>query len=120
MQSPKPRFDGWTPARQLVFLDVLARTRSVSAAARSVGMSREGAYRLRRRPEAALFRAAWDRAMDRGVTFARGKVDKGHRSLVRRPLGAEGGDPRPQRPHSQLRDFVKPVEPSRISLIHKP
>ena len=70
MQSAKPRFDGWTPARQLVFLEVLARTRSVSAAARSVGVSREGAYRLRRRPEAALFRAAWDRAIVRRVTFS--------------------------------------------------
>ena len=61
MQHAKPRSDGWTPARQLAFLETLARTRSVSAAAKSVGMSREGAYRLR--ADAGLFAAAWDRAM---------------------------------------------------------
>lgn len=45
-------------------------------------MSREGAYRLRRRPDAALFRAAWDRAMaGRPVTFKRSEVDESHRRL---------------------------------------
>jgi hypothetical protein len=66
MQPAKPRFDGWTPARQLAFLETLARARRVSAADRSVGMSREGAYRLRRRADAGLFAAAWDRAMGAG------------------------------------------------------
>jgi len=57
------RGDGWTPRRQLDFLDGLARTRSVTRAARAAGMSRESAYRLRRRPSAALFAAAWDRIL---------------------------------------------------------
>lgn len=64
--SPTPqrfRHDGWTPRRQLAFLDTLARTRSVTRAAAAAGMSRESAYRLRRRPSAALFAAAWDRAL---------------------------------------------------------
>jgi hypothetical protein len=65
--SPKPpkiRRDGWTPERQLCFLDTLARTRSVTRAARAAGMSRESAYRLRRRKDGALFAAAWDRALE--------------------------------------------------------
>lgn len=57
------RHDGWTPRRQLNFLDTLARTRSVTRAAAAAGMSRESAYRLRGRPSAALFAAAWDRAL---------------------------------------------------------
>lgn len=57
------RRDGWTAERQLRFLDALGRTRSVTRAARAAGMSRESAYRLRRRREAALFAAAWDKAL---------------------------------------------------------
>ena len=57
------RKDGWTTARQLAFLDALARTRSVTAAARSAGMSRESAYRLRGRDSAGAFAAAWDRVL---------------------------------------------------------
>jgi len=64
-QAPSQRFrrDGWTPARQLRFLDALARTRCVTRAAAAAGMSRESAYRLRKRPSAALFAAAWDRVL---------------------------------------------------------
>lgn len=59
-----PRHNGWTPVRQQLFLAMLAATGSVSAAAKAVGMSREGAYRLRARPgpEAAAFAEAWDLA----------------------------------------------------------
>jgi hypothetical protein len=59
------RRDGWTAARQLAFLETLARTRSVSRAAARAGMSRESAYRLRARPAGALFAAAWDRTLAR-------------------------------------------------------
>jgi hypothetical protein len=61
--KPKTRRDGWTAERQLGFLAALARTRSVTRAARAVGMSRESAYRLRGRPDAALFALLWDRAV---------------------------------------------------------
>lgn len=57
------RHDGWTPARQASFIGMLYQTRSVAAAARAVGMGRESAYRLRKRPGAAGFAAAWDAAM---------------------------------------------------------
>ena len=59
----KPRRDGWTPERQLRFLDALAAKRSVAAAAAFAGMSREGAYRLRNRSHGSLFALLWDRAL---------------------------------------------------------
>jgi hypothetical protein len=58
------RRDGWTAERQLRFLDMLARTRSVGNAAACAGMSRTSAYRLRERREGALFAALWDRALE--------------------------------------------------------
>jgi hypothetical protein len=57
------RRDGWTADRQLRFLDALAHTRSIAKAAAFVGMSRESAYRLRKRRDGALFGALWDRAL---------------------------------------------------------
>ncbi|WFL77633.1 hypothetical protein P7228_00795 [Altererythrobacter arenosus] len=64
------RADGWTPLRQAEFIGHLAETRSVGAAARAVGMARESAYRLRERPGAEGFCAAWDVAMARLGTKA--------------------------------------------------
>lgn len=61
---PKTRHDGWTPARQQEFIEVLADTACVRTAARRVGMTPQSAYRLRRHPDAADFRAAWDMAVD--------------------------------------------------------
>jgi hypothetical protein len=55
------RRDGWTPERQLRFLDMLSRTRNVTESAAFAGMSRESAHRLRGRPDGALFAALWDR-----------------------------------------------------------
>jgi hypothetical protein len=68
-QRPSQRFrrDGWTPARQLRFLDVLARTGCVARAAAAAGMSRESAYRLRKRDPRGLFAAAWDRVLASSV-----------------------------------------------------
>lgn len=54
------RRDGWTPGRQSDFLGHLAESWSVAAAARHVGKSRESAYRLRDKPGAESFAAAWD------------------------------------------------------------
>ena len=59
-QPRKIRRDGWTPQRQLRFLDALAATRSTAQAAAFAGMSREGAYRLRNRREGALFGLLWN------------------------------------------------------------
>ena len=61
------RHDGWTPERQRAFIDALADTGNVTRAAAMVNMSSEGAYYLRRQPEAASFAAAWSAALDHGV-----------------------------------------------------
>ncbi len=61
----RARRDGWTPRRQAEFIGWLAETRSVAEAAKRVSMARETAYRLRRRPWAEGFAAAWDAAMGR-------------------------------------------------------
>lgn len=53
---------GWTRQKQAAFLRELAATHNVSAAARSVGMSRQTAYRLRARLKGEPFDKAWDAA----------------------------------------------------------
>jgi hypothetical protein len=58
----RPRYDGWTEEKQRRFIEVLADTGLVGAAAKAVGMSREGANRLRRSPHGAAFARAWDAA----------------------------------------------------------
>ncbi|MES2698334.1 MAG: hypothetical protein V4647_01805 [Pseudomonadota bacterium] len=59
----RARADGWTPLRQAEFIGMLAQTGSVAAAAAFVGMARETAYRLRGKPGADSFNAAWDAAL---------------------------------------------------------
>jgi hypothetical protein len=51
---------GWTDRRRASFLECLAETGNVSAAARSAGVARSGAYALRLADEA--FAAAWAEA----------------------------------------------------------
>ena len=63
----KPRHDGWTPARQVAFIEALADTGSVSTAAAEVNMTTVGAYQLRRQPGAEGFARAWEAALDMGV-----------------------------------------------------
>src|SRR5688500_12570570 len=57
------RCDGWTVQRQADFLGMLAETGSVMGACEAVGMSRNSAYKLRARPGAESFAAAWDAAL---------------------------------------------------------
>lgn len=61
------RHDGWTADRQRAFIEALAATGSVSAAARQVEVSNSAAYNLYNHPEAASLRAAWDRALAIGT-----------------------------------------------------
>ncbi|HUE79400.1 MAG TPA: hypothetical protein VMN38_07195 [Sphingomicrobium sp.] len=63
----RPRWSGWTPDKQIAFVEALSETACVVEAARIVGMSAVGAYALRRRPCAHHFREAWDAALDMGV-----------------------------------------------------
>lgn len=58
--SPRPRSEGWTLAKQAAFLRALSATHSVSAAAASVRMSRQSAYRLRSRLKGQAFDLAWE------------------------------------------------------------
>ena len=53
----------WTPARQAAFLRALEETLSVSKAAKSVGMSRQSAYKLRQRMAGQPFAEGWERAV---------------------------------------------------------
>ncbi len=59
--TPAIRHDGWTPERQVRFLDPLAAGGNVRAACARVGLSREAAYRLKRREP--LFARAWGAAL---------------------------------------------------------
>ena len=63
----KDRANGWKPHVQQAFIEALAETGSVRAACRRVARADHGAYLLRRHPEAAAFRAAWDAALDIGM-----------------------------------------------------
>ena len=69
--TPVPRLcqrhDGWTAERQFAFIEALADTGSVKAAAAAVNMSAEGAYYLRRQKGAESFRKAWEVALSLGV-----------------------------------------------------
>jgi len=58
--EPPPRHDGWTRAKQVAFLRALSASHSVSDAAKSVGMSRQSAYRLRSRMKGLPFDLAWE------------------------------------------------------------
>ena len=61
---PPPSSHGrWTPALQRLFLTALIETGNVSHAARSVGMSRSSAHRLRQRLTGTAFDRCWNDAL---------------------------------------------------------
>ena len=62
----RARHDGWTKVRQQGFILRLALGGCVTVAAKGVGMTKASAYRLRDRPGAESFAAAWDRAQGWG------------------------------------------------------
>jgi hypothetical protein len=64
------RHDGWTPERQRIFLDMLARTGVVADACRAAKISRDSAYAFRRRAAGAAFAIGWDAAL----LIARGAI----------------------------------------------
>jgi hypothetical protein len=61
------RGNAWTRGKMARFLDALAQSASVSAAAASVGMSRQSAYRLRARLSGQPFDYAWEAALEFGL-----------------------------------------------------
>lgn len=60
------RFGGWTPERQRQFIVALAATGTVERSCKAVGMTVQGAYKLRKRADAAGFAHAWDEALAQG------------------------------------------------------
>jgi len=64
---PHPRSNSITPERQRRFIATLAATGIVTQAARSIGKSMDALYKLRAKPAAEGFAAAWDAALERGV-----------------------------------------------------
>ncbi|ABC63739.1 hypothetical protein [Erythrobacter litoralis] len=62
-----PRSNSITPDLQRAFIATLAATGIVTQAAKSIGKSMEALYKLRQRPGAEGFRAAWEAALERGV-----------------------------------------------------
>jgi hypothetical protein len=71
-QPIRGRIDGWTPERQRLFCEILADCGLVKEAAEAVGMTRNSAYCLRRRPEGRAFALGWDAAL---VIARRGLID---------------------------------------------
>jgi hypothetical protein len=64
---PAPRGNSITPERQRGFIAALAASGIVTQAARSIGVSLEALYKLRRLRGAEGFAAAWEAALERGV-----------------------------------------------------
>jgi hypothetical protein len=60
----RAQHNGWSPELQRRFILALARGAGPGEAARSIGRTRQSAYRLRGRPGSESFAAAWDRALD--------------------------------------------------------
>ena len=60
------RDDRWSKRKMAEFLRALAARQSVAAAARSVGMSRQSAYKLRNRLKGEPFDIAWEAAFQHG------------------------------------------------------
>ena len=86
--SARHRRAYWMPARQCQFLAALMESGSVARAARTVGMSRSSAHRLRHRLAGTAFDRQWEEAlvMHAGLTAdplvwtaARAAIDTGTR-----------------------------------------
>ncbi|MCZ8136469.1 MAG: hypothetical protein O9266_09200 [Porphyrobacter sp.] len=84
------RHDGWTPERQIAFIEALADTGSVEAACKAVNMSTVGAYHLRRQPGAETFRKAWEAALQLGVARVEDVVMDRALNGVEEPLYSYG------------------------------
>ena len=96
------RHDGWTTARQAHFLRCLARHGSVTSACKAVGKRCTSAYRLRRRPDATAFAAAWDACLT--STFdARPLRPAPGRDVAKGCKGVEGQEFAPRHQLHQLR-----------------
>lgn len=62
----RARHDGFSRARQVVFLEAIAEGKTVAAAAAAAGISTNTAYNLRNRHEGRAFDLGWEAAIRRG------------------------------------------------------
>jgi len=65
--ATRARHDGWTPEKQVRFVEALAESGCVTEACAAVAMSKQSAYALRMRTDAQGFRMAWDAALDLAI-----------------------------------------------------
>lgn len=85
--------DRWTLPKAMAFLDALAECGKVAEAARAVGMSRQAAFRLRRRIAGTPLERGWELALHRGIALRaarrerRGWDDGGLAALLRDAQG---------------------------------
>jgi hypothetical protein len=86
----RPRHDGWTVERQFAFIEKLADCGSVAAAAKHVGMSRESARQLARRPGSRDFSDAWNAALDCGYAELEEAAMQRSKKGVARPIFYKG------------------------------
>lgn len=85
------RHDGWTPKRRGKFLDVLARTANVCAAAEAAGKGKCTAYTLRRRdPD---FARAWEEALTSAMDELEAVAFERARDGVEKVVVRAGGTP---------------------------
>ncbi len=84
------RHDGWTPERQIAFIEKLADCGSISAACKHVGMSRESVRQLRRRPCGRTFRDACDAALDCGYADLEETAMERAKNGIARPVFYKG------------------------------
>lgn len=89
-QTPALRLDGWTPARQRLFIETLSQCGSVTKAAETVGLSPSSAYRLRSRKENAHFRMAWEAAMVTALQTLQDSAMERATQGEERPLYSDG------------------------------
>ena len=86
------RADGWSPARQRLFLETLAATGIIRSACDAAQISTRAAYALRIRRDGAAFRLGWDAA----ILIARARLAdellaralNGHEEVIRKDIDA--------------------------------
>lgn len=86
----RARSDGWTVEKQYAFVEALAETGVVEQACRRVGMSRTSADNLRRKPQGAQFRRAWETAIDYAMHRIEEEAHRRARDGVARPIFRNG------------------------------
>ncbi len=88
--TPRPRRDGWSADKQIRFIEALAEGASVDSAARRVGMTRDSAYKLARRPCGGAFREGWDAALDCNMPQVEQAAIRRSVECVARPIFHKG------------------------------